>query len=177
MLDLGRSYDDDDWVILDIKPLLQLGRQFPGLCLEMNDSDDPRYVRQSPRHARIEDTLVDLLAIDDIDKFYNYVESATTKLIWHDNRGGPALAFEIKPDCWAQWMAEKTRGYEPYWVPRFEDVDVIDWARRCGMGVDEDEIICHHEHVVFRRAGQGEVQDGFRSRTYHRRTPRIPPGR
>lgn len=179
VLDLGRSYDDNDWVILDIRPLLQLGRQFPDLYLEINDLDDPRYVRQSPRHARIEHTLVDLLAIDNFDKFYNYVETATDKLVWHDNRGGPALVFEMKPDCWEEWMAEKSRGDEPDWVLTAEwEANTIDWARRCGLAFmedDKDDILCSPENIAFKRAGQVEIQDGMRSRTYHRRTRRGTP--
>lgn len=177
VLDIGRSYNDNDWVILDIRPLLQLSKQAPGLRLGINDLDDSRYVRQSPRHASIENTLVNLLAIVDTDKFYDYAETATTKLVWHDNRGAPALVFEMKPDCWEEWMAEKTCGDELDWAFSAErEVDAINWARRCGLAFMEDDeddenvLLCHPENVVFRQEGQAEVQNGLRSRTYHRRT-------
>lgn len=175
-LDLGRSYDDNDWVILDIRPLLQLSQQARGLRLAINDLDDSRYVRQAPGHASIENTLVNMLAIVDTDKFYNYVETATTKLVWHDNRGAPALVFEMKPDCWEEWMTEKTHGDELDWTFSTErEIDTIKWARRCGLVFmeddenDEDGLLCHPENVIFRREGQAEVQDGLRSRTHHRR--------
>lgn len=159
VLDFPRSYDDTDVVILDVKPLLQLCRRYPSLHLKTYDLHDPRHARQCPRHACIEDTLVDLWDIEDINSFYNYVETAATKLEWHDLHGfygTPALVFEMKPACWETWMAEKTSGPESDWAISAEGESAsIEWARRHGLALlkdDEIGITCNPEAIDFRRA-------------------------
>ncbi|KAF3041318.1 hypothetical protein E8E12_005682 [Didymella heteroderae] len=156
VLDFGRSYDDTDLITLDIKSLLQLGRLHSNPHLETYDLDDPTYARQSPKHARIEDTLVYLWDIEYIDKFFNYVEAATTKLEWRDNYGTPVLVFELRPGYWKEWMAKKTSEPGIDWtVPAEREDALIEWARRCGMAFmedDEDEIVCRPEYIDFRRA-------------------------
>jgi hypothetical protein len=165
VLDFPRSYDDTDVVILDVKPLLQLVRRCPRLCLKTYDLDDSRHARQCPRHACIEDTLVDLWDIEDIDKFYDYVEAATNKVDWHDLfgfYGTPTLVFDMEPYYWEAWMDQHSTGDGSYWAMSPDgEAAAVDWARGCGFSfMEEDDdicIMCSPEGIDFQQTEQGEA--------------------